>query len=138
MYIRWLGSFRTNGSLSESIDFEMSRQTNVACEKFNRLSQVRAKVGLLVDPSAVYKKFPSDVWSEYTPDGNLYHTSVWYDGKTKHKECFAKPIYTGLVIKGGFDLLKNAARKQILVAIKEGFSLPIYNLVDGKLTEIRL
>ena len=128
MFIRWLGAFRKNGSLSEAISFEMARETPVACEQLDH-----ARVGLLVDPKAVYKRFKGDVWSEYTPDGKLYACRPYYDAFGKHKESWAKPVYTGLVIKGGsLATLSFEAREQIKLASKK-HSLPVYRLVQGKL-----
>lgn len=134
MYVRWMGSFRKNGSLSESLMFETTRSTNVACEHFNKKPKVGARVGLLVDPKAIYKRYPSDVWSEYETDGTLIRTGRYWKGKTNHTECFAKPVYTGLVIKGGFENLSNMAKKEIKIAQKNGFNLPIYKLINGKLS----
>ena len=119
MYVRWLGAFRKNGSLSEAIRFEMTRTTNVACEHFKKKSRVRkARVGLLVDPTAVYKNFKGDVWSEYDPNGNLYYTQKPYEACSDHTESWAKPVYTGLVIKNGsFENLSPKARDEIRLAV---------------------
>lgn len=59
MYIRWMGAFRKNGSLSEAIIYELTRNTNVACEQLQKgKSFVNfARVGLLIDPKAVYKRY---------------------------------------------------------------------------------
>lgn len=135
MYIRWLGAFRKNGSLSEAIAFETTRATDVACERLqNGKSFVnQARVGLLVDPKAVYKRFDGDVWSEYTSDGRLYTTRKGYEASSKHQEAFAKPVYTGIVIKNAsFATLKYTARAEILAA-HELYALPVYKLVKGSL-----
>ena len=135
MYIRWMGAFRKNGSLSESIMYELTRTTDVACEQLQAgVSFVdRARVGLLVDPKAVYKRFFGDVWSEYTPDGKLYTTRKGYETNSRHKESFARPVYTGIVIKNGsLATLKYAARAEIL-SVHEQYSLPVYRLVKGSL-----
>ena len=135
MFIRWLGAFRKNGSLSEAISFEMVRETPVACEQLQKGKSFvdHARVALLVDPKAVYKRFKGDVWSEYTPDGKLYACRPYYDAFGKHKESWAKPVYTGLVIKGGsLATLSFEAREQIKLASKK-HSLPVYRLVQGKL-----
>ena len=141
MYIRWLGCFRKNGSLSEAIDFEFTRNTDVACEQLIKgKSKVhKARVGLLVDPSAVYKKFPGDVWSEYTVDGELHPTRKGYEALSEHREAFAHPVYTGLVIKdGSFDNLSGKARHQIISAVTR-WNIPVYHLkANGKLEQIHL
>lgn len=139
MYVRWLGAFRRNGSLYESFNFEMTRKTNVACEHFKVKSLVsRARVGLLVDPKAVYKNWNGDVWSEYDADGCLYYTRKDYEADSAHKESWAKPVYTGIVIKGG-DLvsLSKKAQEQIIKAAKD-FNLPLYKLSDGKLKKMTI
>lgn len=138
MYIRWLGAFRKNGSLSEAISFELSRTTDVACEQLqNGKSFVsHARVGLLVDPKAVYKRFTGDVWSEYTPDGKLLPTRKVWEACSLHKESFAKPVYTGLVIKNSsLETLGYAARQEVIKAVEQ-HNLPLYKLVKGKLVRI--
>ena len=140
MYIRWLGAFRKNGSLGEAISFELSRATDVACEQLQGgKSFIRfARVGLLVDPKAVYKRFSGDVWSEYTADGKLTNTRKGYMSLSLHKESFARPVYTGLVIKNGsFETLSKAARQEIKNAVEQ-HNLPLYKLVKGKLVRIEL
>lgn len=138
MYIRWLGAFRKNGSLSEAVCFELSRTTDVACEQLQSGKSFvnHARVGLLVDPKAVYKRFTGDVWSEYTVDGSLHATRKAWEASSKHKESFAKPVYTGLVIKNGsLETLQYAARQEVIKAVEQ-HNLPLYKLVKGKLVRI--
>lgn len=136
MYIRWMGAFRKDGSLSEAISYELSRTTDVACEQFKDKSLVeQARIGLLVDPKAVYKRFNGDVWSEYTVDGKLHTTRKGYEAKSEHKESFAHPVYTGIVIKNGsFSTLSYAARQELLAVVAQ-HDLPVYRLVKGKLVK---
>lgn len=137
MYIRWMGAFRKNGSLAEAVEFELSRATNVACEQLidGKSLVEQARVGLLVDPKAVYKRFSGDVWSEYTADGMLHTTRKGYEAKSDHKEAFAHPVYTGIVIKNAsLVTLSFAARKEISEIVKR-HNLPIYRLVKGKLVK---
>ena len=143
MYIRWLGCFKKNGSLYESILFEYTRDTDVACEKLvkgkSHVSPKKARVGLLVDPSSVYKTFTGDVYSEYDVEGKLHPTRKGYEAYSQHIESFAHPVYTGLVIKdGSFDNLSGKARHQIISAVRQ-LDIPVYHLkANGKLEEIHL
>ena len=135
MYIRWMGAFRKNGSLSEAVLFELSRTTDVACEQLVKGKSLveQARVGLLVNPSAVYKRYNGDVWSEYTVDGKLHTTRKGYEATSAHKEAFAKPIYTGLVIKNGSLATLSYAARQEIAEISKRHSLPVFRLVKGKL-----
>lgn len=137
MFIRWLGAFGKNGSLSESVAFEMSRSTDVACERLQKGRSLidHSRVGLLVDPTAVYKRFDGDVWSEYSPSGDLAPTRKAYEAQSHHKEAFAKPVYTGIVIKNGsLATLKYEARAEVVKSAR-AFNLPIYKLVKGTLVK---
>ena len=139
MYIRWLGAFRKNGPLLEAITFEMNRSNDVACEQLQKGKSLvkQARVGLLIDPKAVYKRYSGDVWSKYDVKGNLYPTRKGYQAplKSKHKEAFAKPVYTGIVIKNASLLtLKYEARTELIKAVQT-FDLPIYKLVKGSLVK---
>lgn len=138
MYVRWLGAFRKNGSLAESLDFEFSRATDVACEKIKNRggSKIRhCRLGLLVDPKAVYRVYQGDVWSEYQADGTLFATRSQWEAHSSHCEAFAKPVFTGLVIKGGsLKDLSAEARATVLAATRQ-YNLPLYKLVKGRLTK---
>ena len=115
----------------------MTRKTDVACERLQSGKSLvdRARLGLLVSPKAVYKRFSGDVWSEYNASGDLYPTRKGYEATSKHLESFAKPVYTGLVIKNGsLSTLRYSARQQVISA-HERFSLPVYKLVNGKLIQ---
>lgn len=135
MYVRWLGGFRKNGSLEESLNFEISRATSVACEKLVKGVSVipQSRVGFLVDPKAVYKNFKHDVWSEYTTDGSLVASRSQWEATSNHRESWAKPVFTGIVVKGGgFDNLSPKARK-VVAQFATTHNLPVYKLSGGKL-----
>lgn len=137
MYIRWMGAFITNGSISDGISFEMTRESAVACEHLQKGKSYiqHARIGLLVDPKAVYKRYSGDVYSHYTSNGCLHTGRKPYEAgsKSRHWEAFAKPVYTGIVIKNGsLETIKRAARKEILDACEQ-YHLPVYKLVKGSL-----
>ena len=130
-YIRWLGAFRREGSLSESFRFEFGRQDEVACERIMKRSHVWAKVGLLVAPTAVFKRFNGDCWSEYRRRGKrvrLKKTRNPRRSGSVHAEAWAKPVYTGIVVKGKdlrapiWGAVKRAARR---------YRVPVYRLKKG-------
>ena len=161
MYIRWLGSFRKKLStgLYESILFEVNRPSDieVACEQLQKgESKIFAKVGLTVDPSVVSKRFEGDVWSEYKSVGDetgriysqssrrprkelthieLVPTRKGYEAHSDHKESFALPVYTGIVIDGFFMDLKKSIRSEIIKASNET-GLKVYELRKGKLVSV--
>lgn len=138
MYIRWLGAFGKSNSLIESLNFEFSRTSVVACEKIGRDGKsyiCHASIGLLVSPKAVYANFCGDVYSIYDGD-NLKYTRKGYEACSRHKESWAKPVYTGLVIKNGrFANLSKPVKKQIKAFLQTRPDMKIYCLADGKLKE---
>lgn len=103
MVIRWLGAFRKKGSITESLSWELS-QSSVSALAAERLSKGKsairhAKVGLLVKNSAVLRKYRSDVWSEYR--GNkLIKTRKEGCAYSDHTECWVRPDYIAVVVKG--------------------------------------
>lgn len=130
-----MGAFRKNGSLSEAIQFELSRETFVSCERLQKGKSLidHARVGLLVDPKAVYKRYNGDVWSEYSAASHLHTHRKGYQASSKHKEAFAKPVYTGIVIKNGsFDTFRFDAREE-LKEIHERYNLNVYRLSKDSL-----
>lgn len=142
MYVRWLGAFRKSGTLEESLTFEFSRKNEVACEKIDNRGRSAipfARVGLLIDPKAVLKHFKFDVWSEYREDGTLYSTRHSFDGKgieSSHKEAWAMPVYTGIVLKEcSLQNLRHKSRKVIEDFAREN-GITIYKLTSGKLVKI--
>lgn len=135
MFVRWLGAFRHGtSSLAESIDFELARSSESACEQFKNKSQVyRAKVGLLCRPDGIIKSFSGDCWSEYSKDGSLKKTrNPRHAGpKSLHKESWVKPGYfSGIVIKVPLNNLKRNVQEDIRAAAKQ-HNLPVYILKEG-------
>lgn len=136
----------------------------VACEQLQKgESKIFAKVGLTVDPSAVSKRFDGDVWSEYMTIGNdtgkvyrqsctggnhrrprvlkesthveLRATRKGYEAHSEHKESFAFPVYTGIVVDGLFMDLTKFIRSEIIKASNET-GLKVYELRKGKLVPV--
>lgn len=133
MFVRWLGAFRKgSSSLAESIEFEISRKTESACERFRNKSQVRgARVGLLCDPEYVIKNFIGDYWSEYRKDGSLKKCRNPRHANSSHKESWvAAGCFRGIVLKVPLDNLKRNVQEDIRAAAKQ-HSLPVYVLKEG-------
>jgi hypothetical protein len=139
MYVRWLGAFASQATLSESISFEMNRLSEVACEHFTKKSNIQhSTVGLLVDPKAIIKRWTGDVWSEYEGIHLVATRKPWEAGKgSKHTECWAKPSYTGILIQGSFQDLKRNAREELRKAVSET-GLPVYELKKGRLNPVTI
>ena len=137
MYVRWLGAYKKNGSIGEAVAFEMQRSTDVACEQLQRgVSMIQqSRLGLLVDPKAVYRRYDGDVYSLYSPSGKLHPTRKGYEACSKHKESFAHPVYTGIVIKNGSLMTLSTEARDEVIKSARAFNLPIYRLVKGKLIE---
>lgn len=143
MIIRWLGAFRGgSNSLKDSLSFEMNRVDEVAGEKLQKGKSLisQSKVGLLISPEAVTKRFNGDCYSSYAEDGRLVKGRNPKHTSSRHKEVFATPIFTAIVIKGrteteGFLNLSKEAREAILKTSKQ-YNLPIYELRFGKLVQI--
>lgn len=139
MFVRWLGAFRkgTNSSVYSSVKFELSRQTEFACEKIRKgeKSHIFARVGLAVRPGNVYRNFKSDVWSVYK-DGKLTNTrsgsgSAW-------RESWADPenAFDAIVVSCGWWTLRPSVREDITKASAE-FGLKVLQLFNnGKLKDI--
>lgn len=104
MVIRWLGAFRKQGSLEDSLKWELTQAPSaVAAERLiNGKSAIHhAKIGLLVKNAAILRKFRSDVWSEYrNGSGKLVKTRREGFANSKHTECWVQPVYLAIVIKG--------------------------------------
>lgn len=135
MYVRWLGAFRKgNGNMLDSIRFEINSQADreSACEQFKGVSEVRATIGLLVNPKNIIKSYRGDCWSEY--DGNkLYKTRNPRRAKSKHNESWVtgKNSFQGIVLARPLDNYKGFIQEQIKQAHDE-FGLPVYYLKEGK------
>lgn len=135
MFVRWLGAFRhETSSLAESIDYELTRNSESACEQFRNKSQVwRAKVGLLCKPEGIVKSFSGDCWSEYSKDGSLKKTrNPRHAGpKSLHKESWVRSgCFSGIVLKVPLDNLKKSVQEEIITSAKK-HSLPVYLLKEG-------
>ena len=134
MVIRWVGAFRKCNScgLSESLYWELA-QTEKKALSAERLakgkSAIHAKVGLLVKNNAVIRKFRSDVWSEYRENGVLAKTRKEGEAFSSHTECFVRPDYAGVIIKGKVTEKTEAACRQI----SERFGIALLKLTrDGR------
>ena len=133
MVIRWLGAFRKNGSLEEALKWELN-QTAVSALTAERLPKGRsaihhARVGLLVKNSAVLRRFRSDVWSAYRENGKLYATRKQGVAYSQHTECWVKPKYLAIVVKG------KVSHEALQACIATG--LDVLRLTrDGRLVQI--
>ncbi|NLJ81284.1 MAG: hypothetical protein GX335_09705 [Firmicutes bacterium] len=149
LYIRWMGGFRRCGNLHDSLQFELNRYASdeVAVEPIERDGQqVNAKVGLLVDKTAVVKHFAGDCWSEYDHHGQrLYKTRNPRAAATRHREAWASPVYVGIVVASGVyrdagEGFQNLPRK-IRGTIRwyaDMYNLPVYHLgQNGKLEVVK-
>lgn len=133
MFVRWLGAFRHGtSSLAESIDFELSRKNESACEQFKNKSQIcRAKVGLLCKPEGIVKSFSGDCWSEYSKSGSLKKCRNPRHANSSHKESWvAAGYFSGIVIKVPLNNLKKNVQEDIITSAKK-YNLPVYLLKEG-------
>jgi len=108
MIVRWLGAFGKSKSLHESLSWELSQSSvkELAAERLRGLESVikHARVGLLVKSNAVIKSFSGDVYSVKNEDGTLKKKRSGKLGLKKscvQRECWVKPEYIGIIIKGG-------------------------------------
>ena len=127
MLIRWLGAFRGKGwkySLSEVFEYELScSKIKAAEDAVKGKSHIhQARIGLLVNKRAIVRKYQTDVWSEYDVHGNLRPSRGEYKTSSIHKECFVKPDYIGVVIKGRGEI------KQEHLDACFALGLPVYRL----------
>jgi len=141
MVIRWLGAFRTQGTLFDALVWELTQTTkkHVAAEKLQRGKSyiTHAKIGLLIKNSAVVKRYRSDVWSEYTRIGTLKKTRREGDAWSRHTEVWARPVYLGIVLKS-FKLSSTAW--QAVDEISKNFNLQVFylNPADRKLHKVTI
>ncbi len=132
MIIRWLGAFGKNGSLQDSIQFELNRDSEVAAELLKNKSLIsHARIGLLVKNSAVVKKFDGDCWS-VREDGGLVKSRNPKTARSQHKEVWAKPNYIGLVVK---SRITKSAFKEIKY-IASIYNLDLFKFKSGDLKKI--
>lgn len=133
IYVRWLGAFGHSTSLSSSFEYELEIcDREVAAEMIdlgNWCANIEhARVGLIMDRSAVHKVFPGDVWSvSSNRSRRLQTTQYGVRHSHSHTECFCDPSYAGIVVRGAWEDLSQAARTQILQASAR-YDLPIYTL----------
>lgn len=106
--IRWLGAFRHaqrgQGGLHAALQFELSSPTReVAAEVIPTgwgSSIIRPRVGLLVAPTTVLRRFDSDVWSEIDcTNGRLRPTRGVGCANTEHREAFCLPVFEAIVVR---------------------------------------
>ena len=116
MIIRWLGAFGKSNSFSESLEWELSQKEKsaVAAEKLAKGKSFisHARVGLLFKNRAILRRYSSDVYSKYTDKGTLVTTRKEGVATSDHTECFVRPDYCAIVVKG-------AVSKQVLRACFE-------------------
>ena len=138
MFIRWLGAFRSSKcSLLDSIEYEMNRADSIqfACEHINKkygAQRIHARVGLMVNPSAIFREFRGDVWSERDNAGKLFKTLNRSDITRAecgfgHTEAWASGHpFTGIVVKGWYEV-SGKSRNAIRTA-SEKYELPVYEI----------
>jgi hypothetical protein len=145
MKIRWLGAFGKNGSISDSLNYELSGidssfRAAEWIEKGTCGAIKHASVGLLVKNKAIARRYQSDVWS--VRDGKRLRPTRWeHEAGSDHRECFARPEYCGIVLKS-----KNCGCRpithNILRAVKiaaQTYNLPVLRLTkSGELEEVRI
>jgi len=104
LIIRWMGAFRKEGNLLDSIQWEFNGvDRECAAELLDGdQSMIRyAKVGVLINPKKVIKAFNGDCWSVVGDDGRLKKTRNPRYSSGYHKEVWIRPKgRLGIVIKG--------------------------------------
>lgn len=131
MIVRWLGAFRRNGSLLEAFHFEFNRNSEVSAELLQSGEShiLHAKVGLLIKNSALVKAFNGDCYSEYTSEGTLVkNRNPKHTGST-HKEVWANPEYSGIIVKESVSPKIYATLKEVSAQ----YNVPIFQLKGGRL-----
>jgi hypothetical protein len=143
MLVRWLGAFRTQGTISEAIDYEMGPSVALRCAeliKKGAASEIDRGVGLLVRNSALVRKFRSDIYS--VPDGRrLRQTQPEDDSYSSHTEAWVRPDYIGIVIKSRSHLHRTIQQKTLLAVAQAAtrHNLPVFRLRNnGTLEEVVL
>lgn len=134
MVIRWMGAFGKKGSLESSLGWELAQASvrALSAEKLvgGRSKIKHARVGLLVKNRAILRKYRGDVWSIRRSNGVLVKTRNQDHVFGGHTECFVRPDYTGIVIKGTIS----AQALQACVRAAEKHNLPLLKLTrDGRL-----
>lgn len=143
MIIRWLGAFGKNGSVSESIDYEMKPAVDLRCAeivKKGARSRINRGIGLLVKNRAVVRSFSSDVYS--VRDGKrLRQTRSEGDAYSAHTEAWVRLEFIGIVVKSKSQL-NHPIPQKILLAVAQAadkHNLPVFRLrKNGTLEEVVL
>lgn len=134
MVVRWMGAFGKKGRLESSLGWELT-QASVRALSAERLvggrSKIRhARVGLLVKNRAILRRYRGDVWSIRRSNGVLIKTRDQDNVFGGHTECFVRPDYAGIVIKG--TISAQALRACTEAAAEH--NLPLLKLTrDGRL-----
>ena len=104
LIIRWMGAFRKEGNLLDSIQWEFNGvDRECAAELLDGdQSMIRyAKVGVLIDPRKAIKSFTGDCWSVVGDDGKLKMTRNPRHANGYHREVWIRPKgRLAIVIKG--------------------------------------
>lgn len=140
IYIRWLGAFGPlRYSLSKTIDFEVNRTDEVACEPlWKRNGSLTtgvgyrcSGVGLVLSPDSIFKVFWKDCGSTYDGDqahlwdlnhkrrGRLYESEVNPD--SNHSEAWAKAenAAVAIIVYGNLCELPKRTQEEVLKASKK-------------------
>lgn len=99
MKYRWLGAYGKVGTLAESLAFELSGNSSLACATSSVIDHCR--VGLVVKNSAVVRRHSGDVFSVTTASGKLKATRKPVD---THDELWVRRVYAAVVIRGRVSL----------------------------------
>ena len=139
MIIRWIGAFgKADTGLAGAITWELTqRDRKLLCaERLRRGRSVirHARVGLLVKNRAVVRRYRSDVWSVPAgADGSLLKkTRREGDAFSQHTECWVRPDYCALVVKG--KVLPAAWQAVVDASRRHGIKL-LYLTRDGRLVD---
>jgi len=135
--IRWLGAFRKKADLQASLTWELTQTelSAVAAEKLVKGCSAiyHARIGLLVANRAILRRYSSDVWSTYR-NGKLVPTRKEGKAWSEHTECFVRPIYKAIVVKG--KITDQALQACLTISI--AYKIPFLRLTrDGKLVEVK-
>ena len=133
MLIRWIGAFGSAQTLEESLRWELSqRERALAAEPIkNGVSKIQhPKIGLLIDPKALIKRFPGDVWSV---PGNFMLRATRYPVPT-HPEAWVRPGFiNAIVIRPG----ASRHAKRVVRRISKEFNIPVLMFRKGYLRDWR-
>lgn len=147
MIVRWLGAFRKEYTLHQSLQFELTRVDERAAERIpkgSKISLVGASLGLLFQPKDAIKHFTGDCWSEYNEEGKLVKTRNPRRAGSGHTESWVVGHPVAIVIKGngsnpnfGYENLRRKTQKTIAYFAAR-YALKVYNFKKGKLVEVAI